>query len=553
MYPSITDLSKFSDNVALISPAEGLQITYADLLERVRRKQAELPSRRSLVFIQAKNSVESIVNYLAVVAAGHPVHILEDLDSDKGQALVAHYRPNLMISEDRIQNGDNTPIDLHPELEILLSTSGSTGTAKFVKLSQQNMASNAHAICGYLGLTSADRAFCHLKPYYSFGLSIINSHLMCGGSLVLSDHSMIDDAFWTDLQDTGATSFSGVPYNFETLLHRGFDPARFPALRYATQAGGKLDAQLVRHFAEAFGACGKEFVVMYGQTEAAPRISWLPANLAPKHPDSIGKAIPGGRLYLVDSEGNQITDIQAEGELAYEGPNVMMGYAENRDALASDETPARLLTGDIAKRLDGDLFRIIGRSSRFIKPFGVRIGLDEVQSLIKERHPLSAVTGTDQELILGLEGDHDLDLQEELRGLCVTRFGLPAAVITVKFFDKLPLLANGKIDFRAIIEQPGAQPSVGFFSWLGAKISEALGFTDRQSETVMEAFYNALQTDRISSDKSFEDLGGDSLSYVALSLELERLLGDNLPENWTSMPLGALEDIRETRALSINA
>lgn len=360
---------------------------------------------------------------------------------------------------------------------------------------------------------------------------------------------MIDEKFWKDMLHHEATSFSGVPYNFETLKRHGFRPSDFPDLRYATQAGGKLDADLVRHFSETFRFAGKEFFVMYGQTEAAPRMSYLPPDQAFEYPNSIGRAVPGGKLYLIDEQGREVGDIGREGELAYEGPNVMMGYATSRDELSGDETPPRLLTGDIACRLSrdpkGDIFQIVGRTSRFVKPFGVRLGLDEVQSYVKVIHPVSAATGTDDLLVIGLEGQEDAVLQERVLSSCAERFSLPRSAIRVLFFSELPLLSTGKVDYRGVLDAAYHTEKPGFLQLVKSMIYEALGFGTNRSETVGEAFCNILQIPSVSTDQSFEKLGADSLSYVALSLELANLMGDVLPEYWTTMSVGELEYLHQ--------
>lgn len=547
------DLGRFGESVALISPKENREITYRELEQLIKTSQSQFPKTRGLAFVETDNTISSIVNYLAVLSAGHPAHIMESFETEKGRALIETYSPNLLISDDAVIVNAEHSDDLHPDLAILLSTSGSTGSPKFVKLSKSNLNANTNSIAKYLALESKDRAFCHLKPYYSFGMSILNSHLSCGASIILSENSMIEDAFWEELKTYAATSFSGVPYNFETLKRQGFSCKDFPSLRYATQAGGKLDAELVTHFARDFAAEGKEFFVMYGQTEAAPRMSYLPPSLALKHPNSIGRTVPGGRLFLLDEDRTEITDIGKEGELAYEGPNVMMGYANSRDELITDETPERLLTGDIACRLlqdpEGDLFQIVGRASRFIKPFGSRVGLDEVQSFVKQTYPVSAATGTDALLVIGLEADDTPTIREKIEIDCADRFGLPRSIIKVMFFDELPLLATGKVDYRGILDAATQEQKLPPLVRLKNRINQALGFDETKVETVGEAFQKVLLLSDISPEQSFEKLGADSLSYVSLSLELEDIWDSDLPEDWTTIPIEDLEQMRETAML----
>ena len=534
--------------VALIAPDEGASITYAELDARANAAAEALRNGRNLVFIEARNTIQSVVNYCAALRSGSVVHLLDSFETEKTQSLIDAYAPNVLMSDDATETFNSRPLDLHPDLAVLLSTSGSTGTPKFVKLSRENLKANARSIVDYLGITPADRALNNLKPHYSFGLSIINSHFEAGASIVLTDRSWMEDAFWQTLDETRATSISGVPYSYEMLERRQFDPADHASLRYAAQAGGKLHPRLVRHFAGLFSRCGKEFFVMYGQTEAAPRMSFLPPDMAADYPHSIGRAIPGGELMVLDDDGVPVENLGEEGILAYRGANVMMGYALEPDELASDDTPDILLTGDLAREIAPDLFEITGRVSRFVKPFGLRISLDQVEAFAKTMHAHAAVTGTDEKIVIALEGDLGPQAGREIVDASSERFSLPAETFEARMFDALPLLSNGKIDYAAI-KRAGSTERVSVFRRIAFLIKDALGFSQDRPETIMEAFRSVMQTDHISADDTFESLGGDSLSYVSLTLELEQLLGQNLPRNWTSTSIDALEALREDARL----
>jgi acyl-CoA synthetase (AMP-forming)/AMP-acid ligase II len=333
-----------------------------------------------------------------------------------------------------------------------------------------------------------------------------------------------------------------VPYTFETLKHQGFKVEAYPSLRYVTQAGGKLEAHLVADFAGKFAEAGRRFYVMYGQTEAAPRISYLPPALAMQSPGSIGKAIPGGKLYLIDDAGREIEQPNLAGELAYEGPNVMMGYATCAEELATDETPPRLLTGDIAE-INGDgLFFIVGRSSRFVKPFGVRVNLDELQSHVKQSHGTCAVTGDDKHIIIAIEGKKSAADAVSVPDL-MERFGLPAHIFQVRPYATLPLLSSGKYDFQTILKGDGGQQSSSsFLGRMIAGIVDILGLKQNDYASVTELYRGMLSDNSITENDSFKDLSIDSLSFVALAIEMETLFQSNLPDNWQTMSLKALED-----------
>jgi acyl-coenzyme A synthetase/AMP-(fatty) acid ligase/acyl carrier protein len=537
------DLGRFGDALAIVDTTVAISLSYRELEARVVARIVDLEGPRGLVFIEAKNDIASIIDYIACLRAGHVVYLLEDLNASKVQELIALYKPNILIDvENGIVRSSPEAIDLHPDLLLLLSTSGSTGSPKFVKLSARNIDSNAQSIAEYLELTGSEKALQHLKPYYSYGLSIINSHLAVGSALILTHLGVNETEFWRVFNEHQATSFAGVPYTFESLKHLNFNPADYPSLRYATQAGGKLEAHLVQSFAAAFAANSKRFYVMYGQTEAAPRISYLPPALATRYPGSIGQSIPGGKLYIIDDKGQEIRTPETAGELAYEGPNVMMGYATSPAELATDETPARLLTGDIGVIREEGLIFITGRASRFVKPFGVRVNLDEVQSFVKLKHGTCAVTGSDKMIVVAFEGSETDPAKPSIAELS-DRFGLAPHIFRIRPYNKLPLLPSGKYDFQRILldetEKEDRTPPLMMRVFDG--ILSILGLKQGQFDSVEAVFHSILGDGKVDVEQSFQNLTLDSLSFVTLAVELEQLFGNKLPENWQEMPLKELE------------
>lgn len=538
-------LDKFAENIAVYDADADISVTYYELEKLVCARVAELGDKRKLVFIEAENSLQTVVDYLSCLRGLHVVYLSNGLEDRKTQSLIRLYKPNILIGKDgHIQNESGKILDLHEDLALLLSTSGSTGSPKFVKLSQKNIQSNAKSICEYLELTADDRALSHLKLHYSYGISILNSHLYAGASVILTSHTVIDDAFWTVLDQYKATSFAGVPYTFETLLHSHFSIEQHPSLRYITQAGGKLESGLVQKFAEKLSKKNVQFFVMYGQTEAAPRISYLPPDLVGKFPGSIGKAIPGGELFLIGEQGKRITEEDKAGELVYIGDNVMMGYATCAEELCSDETPEYLLTGDIACRTKFDLFYIVGRTSRFVKPFGIRVNLDEVQSHIKTMYVQSAVTGNDTKIIIALKKSEDCNSDEIVRGLA-QKYSLPDNIFLVCFFDDIPLLPSGKYDYKAILGTPenGRVGKASLFRRALDKVVEILELDEQEWESILALYQTILASPKISISDCFNNLNVDSLSFVSLSIELENTLGADLPLDWMSQPIEDLDGL----------
>lgn len=204
------------------------------------------------------------------------------------------------------------------------------------------------------------------------------------------------------LEKYEATTFSGVPYTFEILDKLRFYRKDLPNLKVITQAGGKLQGSLQEKMADYCLLHSIKFFVMYGQSEATARMGYLPYNLAKEKLNYIGIAIPNGKFTLEDDEGNLITTQNTKGEFVYEGDNVSLGYALKIDDLTKgDDNQGKVKTGDIAIFDEDHLFKIIGRKSRFLKIYGNRVGLDEIQNLLQERFKTSeiACAGTDDHLI----------------------------------------------------------------------------------------------------------------------------------------------------------
>lgn len=546
------DLTLFESNIALITDT-GEQLTYGELFQKVEFAQQKLGDGRKLVFIYVDNNINSIVAYIACVTANHPVLLLNPDSEPSTQSVTDAYTPNIIIhctdNNLLIQHQNQNPIELHPELAILLSTSGSTGSPKLVKLSKENITSNTAAICKYLNLSDNDRAITTLKINYSYGLSIVNAHLDVGASVVLTNASTTDSDFWQHFSTHAVTSFSGVPYHFEMLHRQGRDLKQFPMLRYVTQAGGKLSPELVKQFAKQGALADFEFFVMYGQTEASPRISFLPPQWADEHPDCIGVAVPQGELQIIDSNGRQIVSKNQEGELRYRGPNVMMGYASEKGDLATKKDIAWLNTGDIATRNERNLFKIVGRKSRFVKIYGVRMSLDDLQNNLNAQGFATGVTNVDEKVIVAVESQQDLGDGPKVIRFLSEKFDLPATTIEVIIVTQLPKLANGKIDHSAIKSLfahqhlPGKKGMATFGRLWLEEFLNLTGIERYQWSTLLELFAFHFPDDTININTTFNCLSGDSLRYVTFSLDLETYLGA-LPYEWHLKTITELEVLR---------
>ncbi|HEX5512330.1 MAG TPA: AMP-binding protein [Actinomycetales bacterium] len=523
-----TALRGHGDAPALISPDGAL--SYRDLADRVDDVADRLGPDRRLVLVECANQKDAVIGYLAALAGGHVAILAAAERAAASASLLSVYDPDVVIRSGGLldERRGGTAHDLHPDLALLLSTSGSTGSPKLVRLSHENLQSNAESIAQYLDIRPDDRAATTLPMHYCYGLSVINSHLLAGASLLLTDLSVVDSCFWNQFRQHRATSFAGVPYTFDLLDRVGFDQMDLPHLRYVTQAGGRLAPDRVRRYAELGRARGWDLFVMYGQTEATARMAYLPPQLAASHPGSIGIPVPGGSLHIEPSPDHE----PGTGELVYAGPNVMLGYAETREDLALGRSIDMLRTGDLARRTDDGLLEIVGRRSRFVKIFGLRIDLQRAESVLAVHGLTASCVGDDDELVVVVQRPHDKagapgSGPDAVRRLLADELGLPAGSVRVLAVDALPRLASGKPDLRAVTRlaeersTPAPVPHAGANTTLRALFAELLERPDAKD------------------DDTFVSLGGDSLSYVEMSVRLEDMLG-HLPPNWHVTPIGEL-------------
>lgn len=511
------DLARYGDAPAIVHDRGTL--SYADLDRLVRDRADQLGTTRRLVLLEGANALEPLVTYLAALSGGHPVLLVPGQTSAgaHGERLLATYDPDVLCTSDGgwelTETRPGTRHDLHPELAVLLGTSGSTGTPKLVRLSRENLSSNAAAIAGYLQLGPHSRAATTLPMHYCYGLSVVNSHLWAGGSLFLTDRSVVDDDFWDAFTEARATTIAGVPYTFELLERSGVDWAAQPGLRQVTQAGGRLAPERVRELALRGRRHGFDFVVMYGQTEATARMAYLPPQLAAERPHTIGIPIDGGELRLDLSTGSGRRD----GELVYSGPNVMLGYAESAGDLALGRTVTELRTGDLAIQHDDGLFELVGRRSRLAKLYGTRLDLDLAERLLGERGIAARMVSDDRTLRVFVRDAARVD--DAVEAITSTHC-VPAHAVRVQVVEDYPSTSSGKPDYAAL-----------------SRLDDPLPADDHAAD--VRTAYEVVFRRRVRDTDTFVGLGGDSLSYVEMVVRLERALG-TLPADWPQRSIAEL-------------
>lgn len=527
--PFAADLASYGDRPAIFTDTRTL--SYRELAERVDDLAARLGAERRLVALAAANDVDSLVAYLAALVGGHPLILLPEDKPAALESLIAAYDPDVVLRSGSGRTAlqerrPGTRHELHPDLALLLSTSGSTGSPKLVRLSHANLQSNAESISEYLNISPGDRAATTLPMSYCYGLSVINSHLLRGAGLVLTDLSVVDPCFWDLFRRRGVTAFAAVPYTFELLERVGFADMDLPGLRYVTQAGGRMAPEAVRKYAEMGRLNGWEFFVMYGQTEATARMAYLPPELAAEVPGAVGIPVPGGSFRIDSVPGLE------HGELVYTGPNVMLGYAGSPADLAAGRTVSELRTGDLARKHPVGVYEVVGRRSRFVKIVGLRVDLGQVERLLADLGVQAASAGTDDGVVVAVEGAHDTQL---LAKVLAQGVGLPRAALGVHAVEHLPRLATGKLDYQAVLALSRPDPAPGAEAAAGTAGRDCVG-----DNSVRKIFEDALECGEIADGDTFVSLGGDSLSYVAASVRLEQALG-YLPPDWHVTPVRDLE------------
>ena len=514
-------LAAANDAPCLIFPDRVL--SYAALKAKVDARLSAIGPARALLAVEAVASEDFIVTYLAGLAGGHAMALLPRGDEAALRQLEAVFAPAIPWREDggwrMIRHGGWEQPRLHPDLAVMLATSGSEGKPRWVRLSHANLTANAGSIGEYLALSAKDRVAHTLPFHYCYGLSVLNSHLAAGASMAFCGESVVTPGFLDRAAEMGVTGLSGVPYSYELLERIGFRERIWPALRYMTVAGGKLSPDLVSLYDGALKSRAGQFFVMYGQTEATARMAYVPPEMLSRHPDCIGIPIPGGRFRLLDEKGRLITRAGEKGDLFYTGPNVMMGYATARVDLARGAGLAELATGDIASLTEDGLLRIEGRARRFSKIAGLRIGHEALEWALKDRGLTGAVAGPDEAITRHIEGAVGRDVQ----ALAAEAAGIPARHIRLRSQAALPRLASGKIDYRALAATAAAEPP-----------------EEQAGETLLEEFRAAFYPKAVQAEDSFDSLEGDSLAYVQASLAVENRLGF-LPEGWEEMPIARLE------------
>ncbi len=457
--------NKYNKKLAIVDE-NYTDLSYQQVLSETDKIKKTI-KKKSLILIVSENSLGSLLAYIFCILNNH-VGIIIDSKTNKQNILkiFKNYQPNYVFSskgnlfkkicfkehtffnQNLMKNKLNKKKKLNKNLSLLLSTSGSMGSIKFVKLSKSNLKHNTDSIINYLRINNKDSAITNLPISYSYMLSVINSHFEVGASIIISKYSLIEKKFWEIFKNSKITSFNGVPYTYEILVKIGLKNIKIATLKYLTCAGGKLEKSKLEEIIKFCKKNNLNFFSMYGQTEASPRISYLKPEFSQKKIGSIGKAIPGNKIYIIDDIGKKIHKPFVEGEIICEGKNVFMGYSKNyMDLKNTNEQKYKLKTGDIGYFDKDGFFYITSRTSKIAKIFGNRIDLGALENFMNNKGYKVACLSDNKKIFIFIEKKyskkHLIDTISKITNLNISSFEL----IKLK---NLPRTSNNKISYNKL-------------------------------------------------------------------------------------------------------
>lgn len=461
---------KFRDKTAVIT-SDRSEITYGSLHTAVKCIGKEIRSR-GLVLILCTNTIGSLYAYLTAVefkavpvmiSAGSSSYVIQDyIDKYCPEYIFAPKKSGDIYGRNYRRKSDAADYEiweavshrekvLNDELALLLPTSGSTGSCKLVRISYRNIISNIESIISYLSIGSENRAITMLPMHYTYGLSVINTHIYAGATLILTDEKIYSRKFWQLFNECRCDSIYGVPYTYELMDKLGLLKRTFPSLKYMTQAGGKITKELHLKLADYCSSNGIDMYFMYGQTEAAARMAYLPPHKAMEKPCSVGIAVPGGKIDIYTNDGEKASEAFTRGEIVYSGKNVAMGYAECIEDLAKTYDWGNILhTGDTGYLDEDGYLYVEGRLDRYVKVMGCRLSLDEL-----EQHLNKNIDGT---CVCTSYGFDRIDIytdsnSEELRLSAAEFTGINIRQFNINRVKQIPHTASGKIDYGRLGEK----------------------------------------------------------------------------------------------------
>ena len=429
-----------------------------DLLFRLKNKQ--------IILILAKNSKESICCYLSCLLSGNLAMVIDDAINDEFlNKLINLYKPNYIFAENLdpkhkqykktnkigkfafYKSKTDYQFKINKKIAVLLTTSGSTGTSKLVKLTYENILENTKSIKKFLNINFKDVGITNMPMSYTYGLSVINTHVFSSAKLIVNNYPILNKFFWQTVYKHKVTNLNFVPFLCLILKKLKFDNFNLNSLRLITSAGGSLEKSTWTYIAEVSKKKNIVFIPMYGATEATSRMSYLPSKYLFNKLGSIGKTISGGEFKLINKKNIKINEPFKVGEIIYSGKNVFKGYAKNVNNLKNIENFNELKTGDMGYFDHEGFYFVTGRKDRYVKIFGNRVNLDEIEKILNSKSYETACCHKDEKIILFFLSKID---EEEIKVYLSLKTNLNKNVFEVKNLKEFPKKKNGKIDYEKL-------------------------------------------------------------------------------------------------------
>ena len=446
---------EFKDNIAIID--NSYTYTYKKIYKKILYIFPKLNKKKCLVLLESSNTVEFIILYVGcLIFKKTPLLVDELIHKEDLAKIINLYKPQYIFLKKKIdflkynqinqinnyiilENKNEISYKINNKLALLLSTSGSSGSLKYVRISYINLQDNTKKIIKYLGINKNDRVITTLNPSYSYGLSIINTHLIAGASIILNNNSIITKKFWDLFKLNEPNSINGVPYTYEILSKLGFNKIPITKLRYMTSAGGALKEDLQLQINKYIKNKKILFYSMYGQTEASPRMSFLQPKYFSKKIGSIGQPLEGGK-FIIKKKKNNI------GEIIYKGKNVSLGYANNFNDLKKGNSNKNILyTGDLGFKDKEGFYFISGRKNREVKIYSNRFNLDEIEKKLKSKKIFCACIKRDEKIII-----FSVKSISKVFQVIKKIFNFNPSLFNVIKINKIPLNKKNKTDYNKL-------------------------------------------------------------------------------------------------------
>ena len=436
------------------------------IFNEVKKLNFLCAKKRNLVLIFCHNEMQSIISYLWALANNNiAILVNSNLDYNLAENLIKKYSPDIIITKysnkfknynveveinkffylKKISSGKNK---FFKDLALLLPTSGSTGSPKFVRISYKNLYYNTKDIVNYLHIKPFDITITTLPFSYTYGMSIINSHIFVPSKIIAYNGTVIERRFFELIKKWKVNSFGGVPLIFEMLKRLKLENFDLSSLKYITQAGGPLSKQLIKFFHNSFKKKKIKFITMYGSTEATSRMSYLPEKFNQTKTTSIGKGLQKSFKINDLNTGKEINENNKLGELVYFGKNVCLGYSLNsKDLSLKDQNKGILKTGDIGYKDEDGFFYVTGRLDRYVKIYDQRMNMDDIEKILLLKFSNICVKYKNKKIFIFSEKNHN---GNKILEFLSSKIKIHKNIINYIKIPKLPRNPSGKINYAKL-------------------------------------------------------------------------------------------------------